>query len=125
MAAMPTGMLIQNTLRQPAESTRAPPTIGPTATDRPNIEPQTPIALARSAGSVNTLVTIARATGLSMLPPTACSPRKAISQPSPGASEHASEPREKTARPVWNTRRRPIRSPSEPDSITRLAITSR
>ena len=84
MAATPTGMLTQNTPRQPTESTSAPPRIGPSAIDRPNTLPHIPIARARSPGSVNVLVTIAIATGLSMDPPTACSARKAISQPSPG-----------------------------------------
>ena len=83
------------------------------------------MARARSAGSVNTFVMMARATGFIMLPPTACSARNAISQPSPGASEQASEPRANRDRPIWNTRRRPTRSPTEPDSISRLAITSR
>ena len=103
MAAMPTGMLIQKTPRQPTESTSAPPMTGPSATDRPNVEPQKPIAFARSAGSVNVLVTIAIATGLSMDPPTACSARNAISQPRLGAREQASEPRVNTARPTWKT----------------------
>ena len=89
------------------------------------MDPHRPIAFARSAGSVNTLVTIAIATGFIMLPPTACSARNAISQSSPGASEQASEPRAKSASPIWNTRRRPTRSPTEPDSISRPATTSR
>ena len=50
MAAMPTGMLIQKTPRQPTETTSAPPMTGPTASDRPNTEPHRPIAFARSAG---------------------------------------------------------------------------
>ncbi len=112
MAAMPTGMLIQKTPRQPAESTSAPPMTGPSATDRPKTEPQKPIALARSAGSVNVLVTIAIATGLSMDPPIACRARNATSQPRLGAREQASEPRVKTTRPTWNTVRRPTRSPT-------------
>ena len=122
---MPTGMLIQNTPRQPTESTSAPPTMGPTAIDRPNTDPHRPIALARSFASVNVLVTIAIATGLSMLPPIACRARNAISQPRPGASEQASEPRVKVTMPTWNTVRRPTRSPVEPASISRLAMTSR
>src|SRR5450756_453897 len=125
MAAMPTGMLIQNTLRHPVESTRAPPTIGPRASDRPNVDPQKPIALARSPGSVKVLVTMAIATGLSIDPPTACSARNAIRAPRLGARLHASEPRVKIARPIWKILRRPTRSATEPESISRLAITSR
>ena len=73
IAATPTGMFTQNTPRQPTESTSAPPMTGPVATEMPNVDPQKPIALARSFGSVNVLVTIDIATGLSIDPPTACS----------------------------------------------------
>ena len=45
----------------------------------------TPIAGARSRGSVKTLVMIDIATGLSIEPPSACSIRKAISHPTEGA----------------------------------------
>jgi hypothetical protein len=74
---------------------------------------------------VNVLVTIAIATGLSIDPPTACSARNAISQPSPGARLQASEPSVNTASPTWKTRRRPTRSAVDPESISRPAITSR
>src|ERR1700722_14900674 len=124
MAATPIGMLTQNTPRQPTESTRAPPMTGPVATDRPNVDPQKPIALARSLGSVNVLVTIDIATGLSIEPPTACSARNATRAPRPGATLHASEPTVKTARPIWNPIRRPTRSATDPDSISSEAITS-
>ena len=76
------------------------------------------------AGSVNMLVMIDIATGLSIEPPTACSIRNATSQPRLGARLHSSEPSVKTARPVWKIRRRPTRSAVEPDSISRLASTS-
>src|SRR5579872_2549727 len=71
MAARPTGMLTQNTPRQPTASTRAPPRTGPSATDRANVPPQAPRARARSARSVNVLVMMDIATGLSMDPPIA------------------------------------------------------
>ena len=64
------------------------------------------------------------ATGLSIEPPTACSARKATSQPSEGATEHSAEARVNSTRPTWKTRRRPSRSAVDPDSISRLAITS-
>src|SRR6478609_9503080 len=95
IAAIPTGMLTQKMPRQPIESTSAPPTTGPSATLRPNTPPQAPIARARSAGSVNVLVMMDIATGLSIEPPTA-----------------------------WNVLRRPIRSAVEPENIKRLASTS-
>ena len=125
IAATPTGMLTQNTPRQPTESTRAPPMTGPVATEMPNVDPQKPIALARSFGSVNVLVTIDIATGLSIDPPTACTARNATRAPRLGATLQASEPRVNTASPIWNTLRRPTRSATDPDSISSEAITSR
>jgi hypothetical protein len=73
---------------------------------------------------VNTFVMIDMATGLSIEPPTACTARKAISQPSPGATLHSSEPSPNSIRPRRKMRRRPSRSAVEPDSISRLARTS-
>jgi len=110
--------------RQPRPSTRAPPRIGPSASARPDTEPNTPIAFARSAGSGNVLATIAIATGFSIVPPAAWSTRAAISQPMPGARPHSSEPIPKAARPIWKTRRRPTRSAVDPASTRKLASTS-
>ena len=82
------------------------------------------MARARSRGSVNTLVTIDIATGLSIEPPTAWSIRKAISQPSPGAMLQSSEPSVNRESPTWKMRRRPSRSAVDPDRISRLASTT-
>ena len=123
-ATTPTGMLIQKIARQPIESMSAPPTTGPSARLIPTTPPQMPMAWARSRGSVKTFVMIDIATGLSMLPPTAWTIRNAISQPRPGARLHSNDPSVKTTRPVWNVRRRPIRSPVEPESSNRLASTN-
>jgi len=90
----------------------------------PTTPAHTPIARARSRGSVKTLVTMDSATGFSIDPPMACSARNAISVPTLGATPHSSEPRLNSASPVWNVRRRPIRSAVEPDSMSRLASTS-
>ena len=124
IAAIPTGMLIQKTARQSIACTSRPPTNGPLAMLIPATPPHQPIARARSRGSVKTLVTIDIATGFSMLPPTAWIMRKAISQPRPGAIEQSAEPIVKVSRPTWKVRRRPKRSPTEPESIKRQAITS-
>ncbi len=123
MATATTGTLTQKMARQPKPSTRAPPRTGPSASDRPDTEPNTPIALARSAGSGNVLAVMAMATGLSMVPPAACTARAAISQPMPGARLHSSEPSPKAARPTWKTRRRPTRSAVAPASTRKLAST--
>ena len=123
IAAATIGTLTQKMERQPRPSTRAPPRIGPSASARPDTEPNTPIALARSPGSGNVLATIAIATGLSIVPPTACSARAAIRAPMPGARPHSSEPSPKAARPTWKTRQRPTRSAVEPASTRKLAST--
>ncbi len=117
-------MLTQKTARQSIACTRRPPTSGPLAMLTPATPPHQPIARARSAGSVKTLVTIDIATGFSMLPPIAWIIRKAISQPRPGAMLQSAEPSVKEIRPTWKVRLRPSRSPIDPDSISRQAITS-
>ena len=121
---MPIGTLIQKIARQPIVWVSAPPTMGPRAIDSPTTAPHMPMARARSRGSVNTLVMIDIATGLSIDPPTACTARAATSQPRPGARLHSSEPTVKVSSPTMKTRRRPSRSAVEPDSISRLASTS-
>ena len=123
-ATRPTGMLIQKIERHPSDCTNAPPTTGPSARLTPTVAPHMPIACARSRASVKTLRMIDIATGFSIEPPTACSIRKAISQPRLGAALHSSEPSVNSTSPVWKTRRRPSRSPIDPDSISRLASTS-
>ncbi len=123
-AAMPTGMLIQKTERHPTDCTSAPPTTGPSARLKPTAAPHIPIACARSRGSVKTLRMIDIATGLSIEPPTACNIRKTISHPRVGAALHSSDPSVNSTSPVAKTRRRPRRSPIDPDSINRLASTS-
>lgn len=67
---------------------------------------------------------IAIATGLSIVPPPACSARAAISHPMLGARPHSNEPSPNTARPTKKTRRRPTRSAVEPASTKKLASTS-
>ena len=67
----PMGMLIQKMDRHPMEPTSRPPMTGPSAMLNPMTAPQTPIACARSLGSVNVLVMIDMATGLSIEPPMA------------------------------------------------------
>ena len=94
IAAATIGTLTQKTERQPKAPTRAPPRTGPRTSASPVIEPNVPMALARSTGWGNALTMIAIATGFSIAAPTACSPRAAISQPAPGARPHSSEPAE-------------------------------
>ena len=123
MAARPTGMFAQKMPRQPTEPTRMPPATGPSAMDRPETPSQTPIALARSFGPLNTLVMMPSAAGLSMLPPIPCSTRNAISQVSDGARLQSQEPRVNRLRPTWKMVLRPILSAAAPENISRLAST--
>ncbi len=123
-AARPTGTLIQKIERQPTESTSNPPTSGPAAIEMPTTAPHTPMARARSRGSVKVLVMIDIATGFSIEPPTACTMRAATSSSRLGASEQSTEPRVKTTSPVMKTLRRPIRSAVDPASISSEARTS-
>ena len=123
MAAMPTGRFTQKMPRQPTVSTSSPPTTGPRPMLMPTTADHTPIALARSPGSMKVFVMIDMATGLSIDPPIACSIRNATSQPRLGATLHSSEPRENATSPVWKVRRRPIRSAVDPDSMRKLART--
>ena len=124
IAATTIGTLTQKIACQPTPSTSTPPRIGPSASARPDIEPKTPMALARAAGSGNVVATIAIATGLSIVPPTACSARAAISHSMLGARPHSSEPSPNVASPIWKTRRRPNRSAADPARSRKLASTS-
>ena len=117
-------MLIQKMERHPTVVTSRPPTTGPRAMLTPMTAPQTPIAWARSRGSVKVLVMIDMATGFSIEPPIAWTIRKATRRPRLGARLHSIEPATNTNRPMTKVRRRPKRSAVEPESISRLASTS-
>jgi hypothetical protein len=123
IAATPIGMLIQKIARQVRVVTSTPPTTGPSARLMPKTAPQTPIALARDRGSVNVLLMIDKATGLSIDPPSACRHRKITSAVTLVARLHSSDPSVNSARPIWKTRLRPKRSAVEPEAIRRLPIT--
>ncbi len=123
-ASSPIGTLIQKIARHPIESTRDPPTTGPSAMLMPTTAPQTPIARARSRASVKVLVMIDMATGFNIDPPTAWTMRKTISQLRLGARLQSSEPATKVISPAWKVRRRPRRSAVDPASISRLARAS-
>lgn len=122
-AARPTGRLTQKMERQPTDSTSRPPIRGPAAMEMPTTPPHTPIARARSRGSVKVLVMIDMATGLSIEPPTACTMRATTSHSRSGAREQSREPNENTTRPARKTFLRPIRSAVDPASISRDART--
>ncbi len=79
-------------------------------------KPKTPIAFARSAGSVNRAIISESATAETTAPPTPCTARAAISIPWPVASPHAAEAAVNSAIPARKSRRWPNRSPRRPPS---------
>ena len=123
MAARPTGMFAQKIPRQPTVPTSTPPRTGPSAMDKPNTPSQTPIARARSARPVKVFVMMPSAAGLSIEPPTPCRMRKPIRKPRLGARLHSHEPRMNSERPTWKMVRRPIRSATAPENMSRAAST--
>lgn len=118
-----TGALIQKTERQPRAESSAPPTAGPAAMLSPNTDAQTPIARARSRRSGIAFTTIAKATGLSIEAPAPCTTRAATSTPADGDTAHARDAPPNTSKPNWKTLRRPKRSATAPEEISKLART--
>ena len=116
-------MLIQKMERQPTDPTSSPPTTGPRAMLTPMTAPHTPMACARSRGSVNVLVMIDMATGLSIDPPMACTMRKITSVVRFGARLHSSDPATKVEEADHERPAPARRSAVEPESMRRLART--
>ena len=99
---------------QPAYLVRIPPAISPVVPAAAPRPPQIPSALLRSAPSSNMFITIERAAGSMIAPPSPCTARLAISRASVVASAHASEAAVNRARPSIRIRRRPRRSAARP-----------
>ena len=73
------GASAKKTLSQPSRSNSQPPTIGPSAMPMPVVAPQRPIARARSARSVKTLVSRESVAGKISAAPSPITARAAIS----------------------------------------------
>jgi hypothetical protein len=125
MTARPIGMLTQKMARHPMAWTSTPPSTGPMAMLTPTVAPQTPMAWARSFGSWNTFLMMDMATGLSIEPPMAWTIRKTISHCRLGATLQRSELRVNSESPTWKVRLRPKRSAVDPESMRKLANTTR
>ena len=78
-ASAASGTFIQNVAGQPLDSSRAPPTIGPSATATPVVAPHRPIALARAARSGNRWTIVDSVAGKMTAAPTPMRARQAIS----------------------------------------------
>ena len=112
----PTGTLTKKIHSQPRYFVSTPPASTPTAAPLPPSAPQIPSALFRSGPSSKLVITIDRAAGEMIAPPSPCTARDAISIPSDCASPHASEASVNSATPTMNTRRRPSKSAARPPS---------
>ena len=95
-------------------SSSAPPVIGPKATAKPEVAPQTPSAFCRSEGSVNTEVKMARVAGNTKAAATPISARAEMSWPVVVLRAAKTEKTPKNTRPTCITPLRPSRSPTPP-----------
>ena len=95
-------------------SSSHPPRVGPIATPSPETADHMAMALARSVGTVNTLVRIDKVAGMMAAAPTPMTTREAISSPADPDRPARADPRPNTTRPPARVRCRPIRSPRLP-----------
>ena len=100
-------MLTRNTQCQLSASVSSPPISTPTVPPPAITKPNTPIALARSASSVNSSMISDSATAETTAPPSPWIARAAISSVCVLASPQASEARVKNTMPYRNIRRWP------------------
>ncbi len=114
---MPMGRFTKNTQRQPSAAPKiwmsSPPSSGPTAVDRPMVEPSSPNALPRSAPRKSCWI-IPEICGISSPPPTPCTPRDPTSQPAPWAKPQAMEAAVNRTSPPRKAVRLPSASPTRP-----------
>ena len=94
-------------LRQPSDSVRNPPTVGPTARPIEAIPVQIPIALALAFGSGKAALTRANEVTLTVAAPTPCSPRPTFSTVRLGAAAHRADAAANSTVPPMNARLRP------------------
>ncbi len=123
-AASATGTFTRNTDRQPNASVNRPPATGPATSPVPLSAAQTPVALARAAGSVQAVATSASDVGTRSAPATPSSARSPMRTPTDHATEVAAESTANAHRPTRNTRRAPWRSDHAPAVSSRAAKAS-
>ena len=95
--------------------------MGPTATDAPEVAPQIPMALARSVGSVNTVVKMAKVAGKMKAAATPIDARAAIREAVDVASAAHSDVAMNPTRPICITGFRPRRSATAPPASNSAA----
>src|SRR5205823_8458826 len=91
MTRAPTGTLMKKIQDQLIELVRTPPSNTPAAPPLPETAPQRPSARFRSRPSLKVVVRIESAAGERRPPPSPCSARKTMSEPSDHASPESSE----------------------------------
>ena len=112
--AMPIGMLTRKIQCQSSVSVRMPPSSTPIEPPPEATKPNTPIAFARSAGSVKRVIISESATADATAPPTPCTARAAMSRPWEVARPQHSDATVNSVIPARNSRRWPYRSPRRP-----------
>ena len=120
-----TGTLTKNTDPHQKFSSSQPPVIGPAATAMPLTALQIPIALARSPGSVNTLVRIASVAGKISAAPMPISARPTISDSADPTDPANADVAPNTTSPAISVRLRPYLSPIPPAANSRPVNTRR
>ena len=114
--AIPTGTLTRKIQCQSRTSVRTPPSSTPSDPPPEATKPKTPIAFARSAGSVNSVIISESATADTTAPPMPCTARAPTSISCDVANPHADDASVNSAIPSRNSRRCPNRSPNRPPS---------
>ncbi len=123
IAAIPIGTLTKKIHSQPRPSVRMPPISGPIATAPPTVAPQIPIALARSRPSNSWAISASEVANIAAAP-VPCRPRPRFSSVGSPARPQRNDANVNRAKPIVNTRRRPRRSPIEPNTSRKEARVS-
>lgn len=113
IAAIPVGTLTKKIARQDSAWVSRPPASGPADTAAAEMAPQAPSATPRSRPWNSWAIRASEVPNI-IAPPMPCAPRARSSHSGLAASPDISDAAVNTARPAVNTRRRPIRSASDP-----------
>ena len=114
MVTTTTGTLSKKTEPHQKCSKKKPPTVGPAAAPMTATEPQMPMAVLRSTSSGKVRRISARLDGIMMAAPQPKKARPKTSVQALGEYAASREAPPKTAKPMRNIRRWPVRSPSVP-----------
>ena len=123
--ATPIGTFTRKIQCQENSPVSTPPSRTPTAPPPDITKPKTPIAFARSPGSVNRPMIRDSATAETAAPPRPWIARPTTSSPAEGASPQATEATVNDTTPPRKTRLLPSRSPKRPDSSRKPPKVSR